>query len=567
MTGITTLVEECRAIVGRRHVLTSNRRTLPYRRGFRTAVGHASAVVRPGSLVEMWRVLQAVARTDAVMILQAANTGLTGGSNPDDRISRPTVIINTRRLRGIHLLDGARQIVCLAGETLHRLEQTLRPFNREPHSVIGSSCIGASVVGGICNNSGGALVRRGPAFTELAVYARIEDDGALVLVNELGIDLGDVPEEILARLEAGDFVATRASGRASDQDYQHHVRDLAAATPARFNADPRRLCAAAGSAGRVAVFAVRLDTFARAAGSRTFYLGTNDPDEFTALRRDLLHESRPLPISAEYLHRDAFNLADKYGRDMLWAVRLLGTDRLPMLFEAKARVDALGMMVGVRDLSERILQGISVLLPDPIPRRAREWNRRFEHQLILTVDEEGFDSTRSLLHMMFPTDTGDAFECTWRESERVVLHRFVTAGAAIRFAAVNRRTVSGILALDVALPRNSASWFGPLPDQLSNSVAGIVRYGHFLCHVFHRDYLVARGSDPVALKAKLLAELDAQGAEYPAEHNVGRQYRAKPALRKFYQQLDPNNRFNPGTGLTTTAERWAEGDSIVGETM
>jgi hypothetical protein len=35
-------------------------------------------------------------------------------------------------------------------------------LGRAPHSVIGSSCLGASIVGGVANNSGGALVKRGP---------------------------------------------------------------------------------------------------------------------------------------------------------------------------------------------------------------------------------------------------------------------------------------------------------------------------------------------------------------------------------------------------------------------
>ncbi|MCP5645178.1 D-lactate dehydrogenase, partial [Klebsiella pneumoniae] len=77
----------------------------------------------------------------------------------------------------------------------------LAQFNREPHSVIGSSCIGASVLGGVCNNSGGALVRRGPAYTELALYARVNESGELELVNHLGVNLGQTPEEILSNLE------------------------------------------------------------------------------------------------------------------------------------------------------------------------------------------------------------------------------------------------------------------------------------------------------------------------------------------------------------------------------
>ena len=71
------------------------------------------------------------------------------------------------------------------------IELLLKPLGREPHSVIGSSCIGASVLGGVCNNSGGALVQRGPAYTEMALFAQINEEGKLELVNHLGIDLGE----------------------------------------------------------------------------------------------------------------------------------------------------------------------------------------------------------------------------------------------------------------------------------------------------------------------------------------------------------------------------------------
>ena len=67
--------------------------------------------------------------------------------------------------------------------------------------MIGSSCIGASVLGGVCNNSGGALVQRGPAYTEMALFAQINEEGKLELVNHLGIDLGETPEEILTNLQ------------------------------------------------------------------------------------------------------------------------------------------------------------------------------------------------------------------------------------------------------------------------------------------------------------------------------------------------------------------------------
>jgi len=200
MSGHDAVLAQLRDAVGSRHVLTGDKATRRFRRGYRFGDGPVLAVVRPGTLLELWRVLQAAVQGGAAIILQAANTGLTGGSTPDGNdYGRPIVLVSTLRLTGIQLLNEGRQVLCLPGATLDRLEQTLAPLGREPHSVIGSSCIGASVLGGICNNSGGALVRRGPAYTELALYAQVDADGQLQLVNHLGIALGDTPEQILQR--------------------------------------------------------------------------------------------------------------------------------------------------------------------------------------------------------------------------------------------------------------------------------------------------------------------------------------------------------------------------------
>lgn len=55
---------------------------------------------------------------------------------------------------------------------------------------------------------------------------------------------------------------------------------------------------------------------------------------------------------------------------------------------------------------------------------------------------------------------------------------------------------------------------------------------------------------------RLIVEADPRGAEYPAEHNVGHLYPAKPALARFYRELDPTNSFNPGIGQTSKKARW-----------
>ena len=113
-----------------------------------------------------------------------------------------------------------------------------------------------------------------------------------------------------------------------------------------------------------------------------------------------------------------------------------------------------------------------------------------------------------------------------------------------------------IVALDIALPRNCRDWVEHLPAQIDAQIVHKLYYGHFFCHVFHQDYIVKPGVDGVALEHALWALLDARGAEYPAEHNVGHLYRAKPQLAGFYRELDPTNSFNPGIGQTSKAKGW-----------
>lgn len=553
------LLAHCRRHLGRRHVLTGDSATRRYRRGFRFGEGPVLAVLRPGSLVELWHVLTACVEAGAVIIMQAANTGLTGGSTPDgDGYGRPVVIINTLRLGGIHLLDGGRQVLCLPGATLDRLEARLAPLGREPHSVIGSSCLGASVTGGICNNSGGSLVRRGPAYTEMALYAQLDTEGHLRLVNHLGLELGDDPQTVLSRIDRGHLPASSVEGCCSDHVYTEHVRQVDADTPARFNADPRRLHEASGSAGRLAVLAVRLDTFPAETATRVFYIGSNDTAAFTELRRRILTQFTRLPIAAEYMHRDAFDIADRYGKDTYLAIRRLGTRRLPRFFAAKSRFDSACERFGLgQALSDRVLQRLSALAGDHLPSRLREWRRRYDHHLMLKVSAVDEDEARACLQMLFDTHEGAYFACTDEEGQAAFLHRFAAAGAAVRYRAVHRREVEDIVALDIALRRNERDWFEHLPDDVAAPITHALYYGHFLCHVLHQDYIVRKGTDVHALEQRMLALLDARGARYPAEHNVGHLYQAPPEQVAFYRQLDPKNVFNPGIGHTSRKPDWA----------
>jgi D-lactate dehydrogenase len=555
------LIAALRNIVGRRHVLTRGRDISAYATGYRAGGGPCLAVVRPGTLLELWRVLEACIGHNTIIIVQAANTGLTGGSTPAAVYDRDVIVVSVRRIKGIRLLRGGAQVVCFPGASLNELERVLRPLGREPHSVIGSSCVGASVIGGVCNNSGGALVRRGPAYTELSLFARLNPDGRLELVNHLGLNLGESPESILAALDSGhinlDEKLERQTGRASDDEYGRHVREVDEGTPARFNADPRRLHEASGCAGKVAVFAVRLDTFVQEQDTVTFYIGTNNPDELTELRRALLSSSAGLPISAEYLHRGAFSIAERYGKDMFLAIELLGTNHLPLFYEAKRRLDKLAQGAGlISGFSDRLLQFVADILPSHLPVRLTEYRDRYEHHLLLKVARNDVAFAREYLQRPGSLANGAFFECTPSESRKAFLHRFVTAGAAVRYRAVHRKRIADIVAIDIALRRNDRDWVEHLPPALEQKIEDKLYYGHFFCHVFHQDYLVSNGVNPIELEHELLLLAESRGAEYPAEHNVGHLYPAKPALENHYRNLDPLNVFNPGVGGLSKRRGW-----------
>ena len=559
-----SLIASIRDVVGQAYLLTDKAKKQPYTKGFRFGAGEALAVVRPGTLVEIWRVLKLCVEADVAVIMQAANTGLTGGSTPDGKdYDRPLVIISTMRIDDIQLVENGKQIVGLAGSTLFGLEETLAPYGREPHSVIGSSCIGASIVGGICNNSGGALVKRGPAYTELALFAKIDANGNLSLVNNLGINLGSEPEEILNNLENKRYKEEdvyHPDARASDNEYDERVRDVDSDTPSRFNNDGRRLHEASGCAGKLAVFAVRLDTFPIPEKKQVFYVGSNDAAVFTKVRRDILSTFKNLPDSGEYLHRDCYDVSKKYGKDMFIVISKLGAKFIPKLFAFKRKFDAFTDKLGFlpNKMSDRVMQYMSYIFPNHLPKRMEEYRDKYQHHWILEMSNDGVDEAKAYLDEFFKTNEGGYFECTEEEADKAILHRFVAGGAIGRYHVMHSKEVGAMMTIDVALRRNDPDWFEVLPKEIDDQIDTKLYYGHLFCHVMHQNYVLKRGADAKQLKNKILETFDARSAEYPAEHNVGHEYFAKDALKNFYRELDPTNSFNPGIGKTTKLKNWAD---------
>ena len=557
----TLLLEQLRDVVGHSYVLTDKQKSRPYRMGWRSGGGDVTAVVLPQNLLAFYRVLQVCVQQQAIMIIQAANTGLTEGSTPNGNdYDRPVVLINTLAMDKIVLLEQGQQVLSFPGTTLFALEKCLKPLNRAPHSVIGSSCLGASVVGGIANNSGGALIKRGPAYTEMALFARVNHQGELELINHLGIELGDTPEDMLTNLMTGNFNCDNLApspALCSDTEYQQRIRQVDENSPSRFNADPRRLFEASGCAGKLAIFAVRLDTFAIPQHEQSFYIGTNDPLVLGQLRREILQNYQHLPEVGEYLHQDIFDIAAQYGKDTFLSVQYLGTDRLPKLFALKSRFDYVCQRLPLipNNLSDRLMQFVSRCFGQHLPTRMLQFRARYQHHLILKMSDQGIAEARKHLAIFFQQHAGDYFECTAKESADAFLHRFAAAGAAMRYHTLHHKTLGDLLSLDIALCRDDLNWLEQLPEEIEQQLEMKLYYGHFFCHVFHQDYLLKKGADAKQVKQLMLAQLKQRAAKYPAEHNVGHLYEAEPSLQDFYRSLDPTNTFNPGIGKTSKHQR------------
>ncbi len=545
-------------IVGLKNLLFSESQITPFSTGVRVGSGKAEAVILPENLLQLWNILEILVKFKKIIIIQAANTGLTGGSTPDgDKYDRDVVIVNTLKIKKLFLLKNASQVLALPGSTLYDLEAKLENYNREPHSVIGSSCIGASIIGGICNGSGGNLLQRGPAYTELSLFAQVDNQGILRLINHLNIDLGNSPLEILKNLdnfESKRFNIFDNEKIASDNEYKMRIRDVDSKTPARFNADKRRLYEASGCSGKLCVFAVRLDTFPKSKETKIVFLATNEPKNFTNIKNHILLRFNKLPDICEYMHKTFFDGADKYGKDTFLVVKYFGPKFMPILFKFKQKMEIIlsNFKFINKNIMERILQKTAEAVPDHLPKIVRDFRKKYEHFLILSVSDECIKELNDYFTSGEFRDMNLEFhQFDEKEGKDLLLHRFVAGAAPKRNKILNPFNSGEILPFDVALPRNCKNWYDILPEKIYSQMSEIFLMGHFMCMVFHWDFIVKKGVDVNKLKKEIIEIFNEHNIKYPAEHNYGHYYKADKNLLSHYVNLDPTNTFNPGIGQTS----------------
>ncbi|HCA5188287.1 TPA: D-lactate dehydrogenase [Acinetobacter baumannii] len=555
---------ELKGIVGSNNVLTDTTKTISYCKGFRTTQGKCLAVVIPKNLLELWKTLQVCVNHNVIILMQASNTSVTGGSTPHvEGYDRDVVIISIKFIKAIHLIQNAEQVIAFPGSTLTELENILKPYHKEPHSVIGSSCIGASIVGGVCNNSGGSLIQRGPAFTEKSLFAKINENGELVLVNHLGIDLGETPEEIINNLEKNSYSCGTAEdwhGKLWADDYADRLREIDSDQPTRYNGDPNYLHDCSGSTGKIAVFAVRLPTFNAIQSTDTFFISTDQEETFVKLRRFLLKSLANLPIQAEYIHRSAFDLTVQYAKHMYKVVDFLGPEKIPQILAIKNNIDEFVRKIPLlpNHSVDLLIQLFNRLSPNGIEKRISKFHEIYEHHLMIKIDSTQRDELKNLLDNFFNENSGDYFLCTPKEAKNAFLIRFAVGGCAAYYCdSKNININERLVAFDVALRANDSQFGLELPKHLKEQVEIESCCGHFFCYVLHQDYLLKPGYDVVKFKKEVMSYIEKRRAKYPAEHNVGHMYSASEEYKDFMRKLDPTNTFNSGVGKTSKKKFWA----------
>ena len=259
------------------------------------------------------------------------------------------------------------------------------------------------------------------------------------------------------------------------------------------------------------------------------------------------------------MSRPTVEISQKYGKDLSLVIKLFGSNAIKRLYSIKSKLDSgLAILFKKENISDIILQFICDIIPCILPRRIQFFKKQFEHHLILKMENEGIEEARIFLKEFFNKENGDWFECNHNEAKLAEINRFVTAAAIIRKKNILDKTTGPILALDIALKRNEKNWFEVLPEKMRKDIYSSFYYGHFFCHVMHHDYILKKKISPEIIKKKMLEILDKKGAEYPAEHNVGRHYVAKHQLATFYKELDPTNTFNPGIGGLPTGRNYTQ---------
>ncbi len=179
------LIDELAAAVGAAHVLIDDDVRAGYEVDWTGRYGGpCDLVVRPADTAEVSSVLTACARHDALVVTQAGNSGLVGGSVPrptPDLGRGPTVVLSMCRLDSVGPVDASSlQMTVGAGVTLARWREAARGADLDTPVDFAARDV-ATIGGAIATNAGGSRVLRfGTMRQQVVGIEAVTADGAII---------------------------------------------------------------------------------------------------------------------------------------------------------------------------------------------------------------------------------------------------------------------------------------------------------------------------------------------------------------------------------------------------
>jgi FAD/FMN-containing dehydrogenase len=188
------VIDELRALVGNNQILLGDDAAsycVDWTGRYR---GTCLAVVRPADVDQMAAIVLLGSRRGVSIVPQGGNTGMVGGSVPDD--SGRSIVISTQRLRHIEVDPLAGQVTAGAGVVLAALQETLASSQWEFGVDLGAR--GSCTIGGmIATNAGGTRVLRyGSMRAQVIGVEAVLGDGSIVrrldglVKDNTGYDMG-----------------------------------------------------------------------------------------------------------------------------------------------------------------------------------------------------------------------------------------------------------------------------------------------------------------------------------------------------------------------------------------
>lgn len=472
----------------------------------------------------------------------------------NEACDRPTVIINMTRLKQIHSVGD--QFLCLAGAGIYDLSRVAAAANRESHSILGSLFLNPSVAAGVAFGSGGTQLRKGPSYTERALWCRVTASGEVEIVNTLGLEAAD-EDELLQRVEAGgltpaDFGAKEKNAPASSSaKYSEHVCRLDGEV-ARFNADTSGIDPCR-SEGKVMILASIHDTFPVPSAKQTLWISCQSLEQAQALKKEVLMcAPEDLPMSCEYMDRDCFDVIDSAGRVLCHSIERLGIgEKLSQAWAVKLFVESLPLPL-CATMPDKLLYLVNDALPASLPPVIHAMGKKADHHLLVSLGEFGsgnMERTVKRLASFRARREGEGVSvhvCSDADTPKVNYFRFAAA-PAFRTWCVGRGSQG--LSIDYAQAKHDIT----APDfskvlQTAETPLVRMRYAHLGCNVVHEDIAFASGVDVLACKDKIKKEVEAKGGMLPAEHGHGTEYCAPISTQDRWKRIDPTNTMNPGVG-------------------